>query len=262
MRKEVIAFLESGKLEEYLMGLSSPEDIREVEKYINTYPEVKKEYEILQQDIEQYARSVATPAPAGSKSAIMEEINSLKNVKPESSSPQSSGVNWAMLASIAALLGIVLAGWFWSKHSSTSAELSELQTRYDQLASDCEERTQSIAAMQQEQALLLHSATQLVTLKGDAMGADFYATAFWNTEKSVGHLNITNLPKPPDKHCFQIWADVDGKMINLGVLPKDQSGLVALPFKVNATSLNVTIEPDGGSEHPTVSRLVASAAVA
>ena len=40
---------------------------------------------------------------------------------------------------------------------------------------------------------------------------------------------------------------------------KEKSDWLDIKFLPNAESLNITIEPEGGSEHPTVSRLVASA---
>ncbi len=59
-----------------------------------------------------------------------------------------------------------------------------------------------------------------------------------------------------------MWADVDGKMINLGILKKDETNMpIDWKYLANAESLNVTIEPDGGSDHPTVADLVASISI-
>ena len=256
MKEAVKEFFESGKLEKYLMGLCSLKEKQEVEHFISNYPEVKREYETLQKDIESYAKSVSQSAPAGVKADIMQQINDLK--EPVAAPSKSI---WPTLGALVALAGIALAGWFWSSNANSKKSLEQLQTKYDQLVADCGENDEAIAQLQNERALLMHPATQTVVLKGDAMGTEFYAAAFWNKEKTIGHIHVDHLPEPPDKHCFQLWADVDGEMINLGVLPKAGAGMVSLPYKLNATSLNVTIEPVGGSEHPTVSRLVASAAV-
>ena len=258
MRKEVKDFLASGKLEEYLMGLGTPESQRESAHFISNYPEVRKEYESLQQDIEAYANSMAQKAPEGVKASILKEIQNAKR-SGTASGNQSSGFKW--IATSAALLALLFAAWMWSQRSQANDEYQQLEKKYNQLVSDCDRNTQEMAALVSERALLLDPATQTVILAGDAMGSQFYAAAFWNKEKSVGHLNLDNLPTPPDKHCIQLWADVDGKMVNLGILPINESGMMALPFKVAATSLNVTIEPEGGSDHPTVSRIVASVPV-
>jgi anti-sigma-K factor RskA len=44
-------------------------------------------------------------------------------------------------------------------------------------------------------------------------------------------------------------------MINMGTLNTDNE-LVPLKYIENAESLNITIEPAGGSDHPTVEELV------
>jgi anti-sigma-K factor RskA len=54
-----------------------------------------------------------------------------------------------------------------------------------------------------------------------------------------------------------MWSDVNGEMINMGTLGTDNE-LVSLKYIENAESLNITIEPAGGSgsDHPTVEELV------
>jgi len=44
-------------------------------------------------------------------------------------------------------------------------------------------------------------------------------------------------------------------MIDMGVIPKN-SDMVAMTYIADAESLNITIEPAGGSDHPTVSKLI------
>jgi anti-sigma-K factor RskA len=74
-------------------------------------------------------------------------------------------------------------------------------------------------------------------------------------------LRVNELPELPEGQCYQMWADVDGEMLSLGVLPADTTGLIAWNFLADAESLNVTIEPEGGSDHPDVSKLVANVGI-
>lgn len=46
-------------------------------------------------------------------------------------------------------------------------------------------------------------------------------------------------------------------MISMGLLPTDKD-LVALTYIEKAESLNITIEPKGGNDHPTVERLISN----
>ena len=262
MKEEIKAFFASGKLEQYLMGLCDPEEKKEVEAYIERYPEVRKEYEAMQRDIEAYARSIAERPPSGLKSESMQEIqSSRKEGALSASAPSASRSRLPIFAVLATLMSLALAAWLWTQKRQRTQQLAQLQKRYDTLASNYEKQQTSYTALRAERALLFHPATQTLILEGDAMGTAFYAAAFWNKDQAVGHINLEHLPKPPNAHCFQLWADVNGEMVSLGVLPSAQQRLIALPFMDNATSLNVTIEPEGGSEHPTVSRLIASVPV-
>jgi anti-sigma-K factor RskA len=54
-----------------------------------------------------------------------------------------------------------------------------------------------------------------------------------------------------------MWADVEGEMINMGVINNTEN-LLAMTYIEDAESLNITIEPAGGSDHPTVSRLISN----
>ena len=71
-------------------------------------------------------------------------------------------------------------------------------------------------------------------------------------------LNPFNLPKLPEDQQYQIWGDVAGKMISIGLISQNLAKYQDSVFLENAASLNVTSEPKGGSKEPTVSRLVAS----
>jgi hypothetical protein len=46
-------------------------------------------------------------------------------------------------------------------------------------------------------------------------------------------------------------------MIDMGVILKNEP-MLAMKYIPNATSLNITIEPLGGNDHPTVERLVSN----
>ena len=68
-------------------------------------------------------------------------------------------------------------------------------------------------------------------------------------------VNTSQLSELDAQHDYQMWADVEGEMINMGVINTEEP-LIAMTYIEDAESLNVTIEPKGGSDHPTVSRLI------
>jgi hypothetical protein len=58
-----------------------------------------------------------------------------------------------------------------------------------------------------------------------------------------------------------MWAEVNGKMINLGIIEEagDQQKLMALPYAENAVGY-ITIEQKGGNHVPSVENIVANIA--
>ena len=74
MRK-VEEFINSGKLEMYVFGSATPEEIEEVEKMINLYPEVKSEYDKIADALERYASQHAIEPEVTVKPFLMATID-------------------------------------------------------------------------------------------------------------------------------------------------------------------------------------------
>ncbi len=62
------------------------------------------------------------------------------------------------------------------------------------------------------------------------------------------------LPLRPNE-TYQLWADVEGEMINMGLLSSEEDLTPAI-YISKAESFNITVEPAGGNDHPTVSNLI------
>ena len=92
-------------------------------------------------------------------------------------------------------------------------------------------------------------------LKGNDKIPNGFATAYINHENKSAIVNAQKLPELPADKTYQMWADVEGEMINMGIIDKTKD-IAVLNYIEEATSLNITIEPAGGSDHATVSQLV------
>ena len=82
--------------------------------------------------------------------------------------------------------------------------------------------------------------------------------AYWNPDLQEGWLDPTKLPALPTDRQYQIWADVHGEMISIGLIPKGQDELVIINFLPDAESINITQEVLGGVDHPTIALLTAN----
>ena len=78
------AYIESGILEEYVLGTVSPQEKQEVECMSHIYPEIKEELMRTESALEQYALKYQTPPPASLKETLFAQMNFDEVIKPES----------------------------------------------------------------------------------------------------------------------------------------------------------------------------------
>lgn len=249
-------FLASGLLEQYVLGLTDQEESVVVEKWLRKHPDLQKEVDAMHEALEQYSLAQGIKPPSGLRSKIMRDIEAneteqLLQVEPPASpvSPRRSWTAylWPVAATIALVFTLIRNNGLGHDLRSTRAELA--QTQYD-----CEEESR------QFQAFLQHSATQKITLPGVTEGTSVAVVVYWNPEQKLAFLDMSTLPTSPNpEKQFQIWADVEGEMINLGLLQQgERDTLQPIAYLNNAESLNITLEPLGGSPHPHVQDLLAS----
>ena len=57
-------FLKTGLLEQYVLGLTTPEEDLEVERYAESFPEIQSEIDSMRSAMEEYARQYSIPPPS------------------------------------------------------------------------------------------------------------------------------------------------------------------------------------------------------
>jgi hypothetical protein len=97
--------------------------------------------------------------------------------------------------------------------------------------------------------------TDQYVFSGNASMPEAKVVSYINHKTKSVVINTERLPELDSDHDYQMWADVEGEMINMGVISKAKN-LMAMTYIDHAESLNITIEPAGGNDHPTVERLV------
>jgi len=89
------AYIESGILEEYVLGTVSPQEKQEVECMSHIYPEIKEELMRTESALEQYALKHQTPPPASLKETLFAQMN-FDEVAKEPESNGSASVEPAL----------------------------------------------------------------------------------------------------------------------------------------------------------------------
>lgn len=257
MKTDVKGFLSSGLLEQYMMGICAEDQIEEVEYYIDNFPEVKAEYDRLQHEVDNIADKFSDSTPDGLKDAIISCLEDDTNYEVKTNyvkrrSPRFQFMPWAA-ACIAFIASIAL----FNQKIDLQRTNMEMHAELNMVQNQLEENQKYRSYLEEKLFISGHNKTERLFLTGNELSPKFNSTVFWNDVARKAVVYVNNLGKIDKSSCYQIWADVDGEMINAGVLPR-KKGAIEIKHLENATSINITIEPKGGSDHPNVEKLISS----
>jgi len=248
MKEKIKIFLDSDLLEKYLLGTTNQQETLQVERYIVMYPVVRETYDELQDNLETFAKMHALKTPEGLKEKILARIKS-------EHLGRRKFFRYAIAASFAAVMFASASYFLWDQNQSLQQENTIVNNKIETLEQDMKQRLEDV----RDQFIVLNSPqTRRFNVKGNNNAKDLKAVAYINPVKKLSFINVKNLPNLPNDQSFQMWADVNGKMINLGIIDRSagKDKLLALPYADNAVSY-ITIEPKGGNSTPTVENIVA-----
>ncbi|WP_299164743.1 anti-sigma factor [uncultured Eudoraea sp.] len=249
MKEKIRIFLDTDLLEKYLLGTTTQEESMQVERYIAMYPEVRKTYDELQENLETFAKLYALKTPEGLKDRILSRIKAQNTGRRKFQ-------RYAIAASIAALLFAGSSYFFWNQNQNLQDENVIVNNKIKTLEEDMKEQLEDV----RNQFIVLNNPqTKKYTVNGNKKAKELKAVAYINPVKKLSFINVRSLPNLPDNQCYQMWAEVNGKMVNLGVIKNvdDKDRLRPLPYAENAVGY-ITIEPQGGNDTPTVQNIVAN----
>ena len=249
MKEKVKIFLESDILEKYLIGDASKEESQQAERYIAMYPEVRETYDELQKNLETFAKMYAKNTPEGLKEIILSSAKKEKMVSKRF-------YRYAVAASVAVLVFAGSSLFFWNQNKNLQEENTLVSNKIKYLEDNMKDQLED---MRNQFIVLNNPATKKYEVKGKREGKELKAIAYINPVKKLSYINVSNVPQLPENKCFQMWAEVNGELVNLGVIKQfdDKGKLLALPYADNAVGY-ITIEPEGGNAAPSVDNIVAN----
>ena len=267
MDKEAI--IDNGLIERYVLGDLEDNEKEAVEKLLADDQEVKTYFEEVENGLRQVAMDNAIAPPAEIKERMMMQVsdpvfmalseeNDVDESQENTKEIQVGGFNWPLaIAASFALLFLTSSVWFYNQWQDSVIASAQLKADLNQLQVRMASTEQTLYDAKKWNEVMKMPRTDKLVLKGNAQSPNLSAVAFVNhTEKEV-YFNTEKLPRLSDNETYQAWADVEGVMVNMGTISTEES-MVSLQYIAQAESVNLTIEPAGGSDHPTVERLVAN----
>ena len=249
-------YISSGIVESYVMGLANDQERVEFEKNCGTYSEIAEAREAFELSLENAAMENAIVPAIDMKEkiwgTIQKEEKQAKIIsmnEPRSSDKNAThvSVSWMKYAVAACL--ILLAGsayWNYSLFTENKNLTNEKETYVAKLA-DFEKDMKSIIEP--------NPSFKIASLKGLDAAPQAITTVYWDTTSHDVYLLVNNLPKPASDKQYQIWALLDGKPIDVGLIDNEyfvgQKRLLIKAKNVqNAQAFAITLESKGGNPTP------------
>ncbi len=283
------AYIESGILEEYVLGTVSPQEKQEVECMSHIYPEIKEELLRTEDALEQYALKYQTAPPASLKESLFAQMtfDEIKEDSEEKISIASSETNevilpveaqilaekneeptvipnvfdrvetkivtpaWARLAIAASVLLAIFAGW-------SAMQVSDLKKNNQELAFEMETVKKVYAYKESLATLYRNPEYKVVKMSGiPEKSPNSAVAAFWNQQTNEVLLDVQSLPAAPEGKQYQLWSIVDGVPVDIGMLDSEFQGKVLKmkPTKTGSVAFAITLEKTGGSPSPTMTEM-------
>ncbi|MEO7211141.1 MAG: anti-sigma factor, partial [Chitinophagaceae bacterium] len=157
---------------------------------------------------------------------------------------------YAAVASIILLLSsVALNYYFYSNYKDTKNNYEALLLNNSTLQANNNLYKAKFNSLQDKFKMLENPDMKIVQLRGLPGKEDNTATVLWDTKSRDVYLMPT-LIAPPSGKEYQLWAIVDGKPVDAGMLQNCEDGMCKMKNMPNAQAFAITLENKGGSKTP------------
>lgn len=248
-------YISSGVIEACVLGMASPEEMRELELLASEHPEIAAAVSEYQDQLEQYATLHSQAPPDDLKmqiwSALQQEelpatinhqgkrVDSYPTAKNDKSARVIPMYHFYRAVAIVLLVASIAFNLLLVMKDRTSKQ-----------------EIAGLKAEQEKMNLLLSPAIKSIPLAGVGVHAANTVMLFWNTQTKEVYLSLKDLPTPPSGKQYQLWAIIDGKPVNAGIYALNSTASIQ-KMKVidHAQMFAITLEKQGGSDQPTLKEM-------
>jgi len=271
-------YIESGILEEYALGVLSEVERAEVERRAAESPEIQRELNLITAAIDDYAQAHTQTPPEGLRERVLAGWQAaihagpptaaaptpvvpasaapvVRQLVPEAEAP-AGRTSWLMAASIALLLLSAAANMvLYNRWKDAETSLVIAQNEQARVATTMQATNKSLAA---EVQVLRNDEFKAIDLAGTPAAPTAKARVLYNVATKAVFVDVRSLPAPPAGKQYQLWALDQGKPVDAGVLTAATTAgdsLQQMKDINSAQAFAMTVEPEGGSENPTLSTM-------
>lgn len=234
-------FLQSGLLEQYVLGLTTEEENAEVERYAALFPDVEEEIEMLRLAMRHYAEEQIAQLELKSDKKIYTPAVSDAAGMPPYTAPR----NWtAWILAAGLFISAAMSFYFYQQHRHSRRQLVELRSDIKGLQKTYQQELQEVNT---QLGFLLDNGTHYLHLHGTSLSPTSDVRVFWNENTKKAFLQVIYLPPVPQGKKYHIWAGLNGEMKHLALVHLSEHAPQPIPCLPEANSLNITLEPENAA---------------
>lgn len=268
MNKEEL--IESGLLELYALEQCSTEEIQQVESLLED-SSVKAELANIEECLFSTAKSRSVLPRSEMKSKISDIIFETKSTvnnnetKGKEIALKNTSFTWRVAAGFMLLVSIGLFTIYNGKLRQMDSRITELAAEKQSVQENYIQVKQVSEELSSVEEFFAEKLIRSYELKHPNIKDEVFGVLYWCPTTGELMLNGMHMPKLSEKEQYQLWAIVDGKPLDLGVISKEWDGktnkLAHLKGLKELSAYAITIEPLNGSKEPTLEKLTALAEV-
>jgi anti-sigma-K factor RskA len=244
--KELIT---SGLIEAYVLGVCTSQEKASIEAMRLQYVDVNEAILQFETVLEKKFTDEAMPIPTQLDNKIVQSFSQLQINKTAEATPLPQApirkMNWYKPLAAAALLFLGASAIFnYTQYTTIKQQKNELTIAQ-------QKNSNNLPAS--DFAVMTNRSITPVAMYGVGLHAICRCTMFWNKETGMAYIMVHHLPNAPQGRSYQLWAMVNGKAVNAGVVDAGiRNRFIAMPnIPDNATAFIVTLENANGSPTPT-----------
>ena len=246
---DINEYISSGIIEMYVMGLCNAAEKHELESLRHQHPVLNKAIVAYEKELEErMQKDIKLPAQ-DTDDKILQSLNALlvPVVSIDAGKKTGNRFSWGSVVAAASVLLLLVSAYFnYSLFTKTKTQ--------EQALSKAKENKSIATLPLADYKVMNDPAITPVAMYGVGYHAICRCTMFWDKKTGKIYIMIHHLPGSSTTRDYQLWANVNGKSVNVGIINDSIRGrfIEMQHVPVEATSFIVTLEQAGGVDTPTI----------
>jgi len=241
---DIQEYISSGIIELYVMGLCTPEEEKEMELLRQQHPILEQAILAYEMQLENKMLQQVTLPSAETDQRILKKLESLqqtpvvKMVTNKDVTPAKK-LNW--IKPFAAAVLFAVSAYF-------NYTLLQKNKKLEGLVKTEGQSPLPLA----DYEVITNPAITPVGMYGQGSHAICRCTMFWDKKTGNAYIMIHHLPQSNDATDYQLWAEVDGKPVSVGIIDDSIRGkfIKVQNVPAGAIAFKVTLGKSGGESSP------------